>query len=158
VDFSVAYPTRTCPSCAETDCFYNGSYCRPDFKYYSVTNKGQLLIMEQLKQHFIFENDPQQWWDYVLAYDELCDDLAVVEECSDKIMRQLGIKASVIKNKALGSFGTDDNEVLRQYSQMKYNSSIVYYPSVIVNSIIYRGNLEPFEVYELLCESLDPQP
>lgn len=28
----------------------------------------------------------------------------------------------------------------------------------MVNNFVYRGNLEPFEVYELICESLTPQP
>jgi len=49
--------------------------------------------MEQLKQYFIFQKNQQLWWKYVMEYDDTCDDLAVVEECSDKIMKKLGINA-----------------------------------------------------------------
>ena len=40
----------------------------------------------------------------------------------------------------------------------KRNHSLLYYPTVIANNIVYRGNPEPYEVYELICESLTPIP
>jgi len=98
----VAYPTRKCLNgndiCKDEDCFYNMSYCRADFKFWGVENKGQLLIKEQLRQYFVFKLYPDQWWTYVLLYDETCIDLADVESCSAKIMKKLGIKqAEVLK-------------------------------------------------------------
>jgi hypothetical protein len=45
------------------------------------------------------------------------------------------------------SFESEDNALLRTFSELKYNNSILYYPSVVINSIIYRGNLEPYEVF-----------
>jgi hypothetical protein len=67
----VAYPTRKCSNdrCKESDCFYNLSYCRTDFKYWGVENKGQAIIKEQLRQYYIFEGYADKWWDYMLLYD-----------------------------------------------------------------------------------------
>ena len=80
----------------------------------------------------------------MLEYDERCDDLATVEDCSIGIMRDVGIGIARIQDQVKKSFGVEDNTVLRRFSEEKYNSSIILYPSVIINSIIYRGNLESF--------------
>lgn len=142
----------------EGDCFYNQTYCRSDIKYLGVENKGQLLIQEQLRQHFIYKLSQDRWWDYVLAYDEQCQDLAVVDECSSKLMSKNGIDPQQINRMVADSFGQQDNSILSAFASLKKNSSILFYPSVIVNNMVYRGNLEPFEVYELICESLEEQP
>lgn len=107
--------------------------------------------MEQLKQLYLFSKNQELWWKYVMEYDDHCDDLGDVEECSDKIMKKLGINVNEIKQKVMADFGTEDNPVLRQLHESRVNSQIIYYPSVVINSIVYRGNLEPFEVYEVIC-------
>lgn len=56
------------------------------------------------------------------------------------------------------SFGDEDNSVLRAFSELKYNNSILYYPSIVINSMVYRGNLESYEVFETICESMTPMP
>jgi hypothetical protein len=73
-------------------------------------------------------------------------------------MRKVGVNEAEVVKAVEGSFASEDNSVLRALSEMKYNSSIVYFPSVVVNNMVYRGNLEPFEVFELICDSLTPQP
>ena len=62
--------------------------------------------MEQLKQYYLFQKNPQLWWAYVMEYDDTCDDLSVVEECSDKILKKIGISGQDIKSKVLSDFGT----------------------------------------------------
>lgn len=47
---------------------------------------------------------------------------------------------------------------LRYWQQQRNKNGIIYYPSVVVNNIVYRGNLEPVDVFELICESLTPRP
>jgi hypothetical protein len=123
-----------------------------------VEEGGRQLIREELRQYFIFQTYGSKWWDYVLAYDDECSDLAVVADCSSKIMKKLGLDSAYINRAVDQSFGTDDNLVLQTLSQAKYNNSINYYPAVVVNSFVYRGNLEPHEIYDLICESLTPQP
>lgn len=77
----------------------------------------------------------------MLSFDDSCNDLATFSECSTRILSSLGLKASAIAQEVEKSFESEDNAVLRTFSEMKYNNSILYYPSVVINSIIYRGNL-----------------
>ena len=102
----MAYPTRKCPGdyCKDTDCYYNMSYCRIDYKFMGVENRGQLIIKEQLRQYYVFQLYPSQWWDYVLLYDEICIDLADVESCSAKIMKKLEISQTEVGKAVEASF------------------------------------------------------
>ena len=85
--------------------------------YFQVENKGQLIIREQLRQYFILQQSVHKWWLYVLEYDERCDDLATVEECSIGIMRDVGIGIARIQDQVKASFGVEDNTVLRRFSE-----------------------------------------
>lgn len=67
--------------------------------------------MEQLRQYFLFQTSVDKWWDYVLSYDELCDDLAVSQECSEGILKRLGMGIKISK-KVKASFDTEDNPTL----------------------------------------------
>lgn len=66
-------------------------------------------------------------------------------------MKKYAINSEQINRMVTNSFGKDDNAVLQKFSELKYTNSILYFPSVIVNNMVYRGNLEPFEVHELIC-------
>ena len=102
------------------------------------------MIFEQLRQYSLFKQDASKWWDYMLSFDDSCNDLATFSECSARIMASLGLKPSSITQEVDKTFESEDNSLLRHFSELKYNNSILYYPSVVINSIIYRGNLEPY--------------
>lgn len=138
----MGYSTRKCfTHCSDSNCFYDGEYCLTPYGSWGVEEGGRQLIREGLRQFFIFQTYGNKWWDYVLSYDDECSDLAVVAECSNKIMKKLGLDSAYINRAVDQSFGTDDNVVLQTLSQAKYNNSINYYPAVVVNSFVYRGNL-----------------
>lgn len=144
----MAYPTSRCSEgCIDSNCFYGGKYCRNPHGFWGVENGGQEIIKEQLRQYHVFQASPSKWWDYMLKFDDRCDDLAVFEECSNKILSEIGIQSSVIAANVQKSFTDEDNPILSDFSAQKYGSNIIYYPSVVINSIIYRGNLEPTEVF-----------
>ena len=94
-----------------------------------------------MRQYSVFRQDASKWWDYMLSFDDSCNDLAIFAECSTRVLSSLGLKASAVAQEVERSFGSEDNTQLRTFSEMKYNNSILYYPSVVINSIIYRGNL-----------------
>lgn len=73
-------------------------------------------------------------------------------------MKKLKLDYSKYNSQVDASFKTTDNEVLNYLSTLKYNNSFFFYPTIIVNGFIYRGNPEPYEVYELICASLTPMP
>lgn len=124
----------------------------------SVENAGKEVIREQLRQYSLFKQNPSKWWEYVLAFDDACYDLATFNDCSSRVLDSLGLKHAAISASVDQTFAEEDNAVLRTFSELKYNNSILYYPSVVINSIIYRGNLEPYEVFETICESMNPAP
>lgn len=47
-----------------------------------------------------------------------------------------------------------NNKVLEKNDEIRYKSGILVFPSIIVNNITYRGNLDGLEIFELICESL----
>lgn len=51
-----------------------------------------------------------------MRYDDICDDLAIVEECSERVMKDVGISPAKIKFLVEKSFGSEDNEVLNHFS------------------------------------------
>lgn len=48
--------------------------------------------------------------------------------------------------------------MLAQSRNERLYSQIMYYPAIVVNNVTYRGNLEPYEVHELVCSSLLETP
>lgn len=66
-------------------------------------------------------------------------------------MTTIDIRYTTISNKVEQSFEDEDNSVLHTFSEQKYNNSILYYPSIVINSMVYRGNLESYEVFETIC-------
>jgi hypothetical protein len=56
-----------------------------------ILDGGRQIIREELRQYFIFKNNFDKWWNYVLAYDDECLDLAIIEDCSAKIMEKIGL-------------------------------------------------------------------
>lgn len=80
----------------------------------------------------------------MLRFDDSCDDIATYDECSSRVLAALDIKYTTVSNKVDQSFEDEDNSVLRSFSELKYNNSILYYPSIVINSMVYRGNLEPY--------------
>jgi len=102
----VAYSTSRCYStCSTWNCYYGGKYCKNPKGSIIVQNAGKELINEQLRQYFIFKTYPNKWWNYVLQYDDNCDNLAILEECSIKIMKKLNIDYSAITRQVQQSFG-----------------------------------------------------
>lgn len=56
-------------------------------------------------------------------------------------MRKSKVDSSKINMMVQSSFANDDNQILKKLSDLKIKSSIIYFPTIAVNSIIYRGNL-----------------
>jgi hypothetical protein len=52
-----------------------------------------------------------------------------------------GLDSNKINKLVADSFKEQDNSVLSLMSEQKYTSSIMYYPSIVINKMVYRGNL-----------------
>jgi len=52
-----------------------------------------------------------------------------------------GLDSKKINKLVADSFKEQDNSILSLMSEQKYTSSIMYYPSIVINKMVYRGNL-----------------
>ncbi len=52
-----------------------------------------------------------------------------------------GLDSNKINKLVADSFKEQDNSILSLMSEQKYTSSIMYYPSIVINKMVYRGNL-----------------
>jgi hypothetical protein len=77
-----------------------------------------------------------------------------IEDCSVQIMNTLNINPNDILNSVENSFVNGTNSILQESFYTRLYSQVVIYPSVIVNNVTYRGNMEPYELFEFSCNSL----
>ena len=52
-----------------------------------------------------------------------------------------GLDSKKINKLVADSFKEQDNSILSLMSEQKYTSYIMYYPSIVINKMVYRGNL-----------------
>ena len=59
-------------------------------------------------------------------------------------MKALDIDSDKILKLVEDSFKQDTNEVLGKSMDERIYAQVLYYPSIVVNNITYRGNLEAY--------------
>lgn len=59
-------------------------------------------------------------------------------------MKALNIDSAKIIKLVGDSFKEDTNEVLEKSMNERTYAQILYYPSIVVNNVTYRGNLEAY--------------
>lgn len=153
-------------SITETDCFCDGLYCAMDENNLRVS--GRDIIHENLRQKCIYDStmtknkNDSLWWDYVTkAHSRWYDDFTA--DCSEEIHKELGIKFEDT-TKCVDSSFTDtdhskgDNTILSAEAIAWNSHGAHYIPSVIINSVAYRGVLDPDNVFNAICNGYkDPQ-
>lgn len=86
------------------------------------------------------------------------------ERCAEKVMKRVKIDAfeidECIENSFIGQkdYALDDNWMLKREKKLLQNSGIVYYPSIIINNVTYRGDLEADAVLKAICASYQNMP
>jgi hypothetical protein len=157
------YFTWSCENCDESitdvDCVSSGKYCAIDETNYSMTGKS--IILENLRQKCIYLNamknkkDDSSWWNYVKKAHSRCYN-DFTEDCSKEIHNELSINyAETIKcvddSFASADHNVADNSILSLEAIAWENHGAHYIPSVIINSVAYRGILDPENVFSAIC-------
>lgn len=152
-----------CENCDESitdmDCFCDGKYCAIDESNLRVT--GRDIIHENLRQKCIYLNSlktnktDQVWWNYVKKAHSRCYD-DFTEDCSKQIHNELNLSYSETEKCVNDSFtnsdhGKGDNTILSSESLAWESHGAHYIPSVIINSVAYRGILDPENVFAAIC-------
>jgi len=68
------------------------------------------------------------------------------------------IKESFESNGAEPDYAKDDNKILRDMLFEWNNLGSHLYPSVVINNITFRGQLNPYNVFEAICAGYKDTP
>ena len=147
-------------SITSTDCFCDGKYCAMDETNLRVT--GRDIILENLRQKWVYSiakknKNEKIWWEYVkLAHSKCYKDISV--DWSKLVHSDLKLDYTATENWVNSSFdnadhGTGNNKVLSDEVDAWNAHGSHYIPSVIINSVAYRGTLDPENVFSAICNS-----
>ena len=100
-------------------------------------------------------------------FDSECIEYQVVEDCSQKVMKEVDIDRNVIQQCFEESFVKtgnkidplrDDNNLLKEERRTFVKNGIQFWPSVTLNNENYKGNLLGQSIFEATCSFLDNIP
>ena len=168
VNFSVHYAIWKCYRCKPytsenfpTNCISKGRYCSPDPDG-NGAGTGRDIVMEDLRQICIYKHFQKDWWDYMILFDENCFKPQVEKDCSKDMMKKINIDHNAIKKCVDDSFMnknynylTDDNSILKQEREIIERNGVLFWPSISINNMPFRGNLESNGIFEAICTSFD---
>lgn len=166
------FVTWGCPACTkefkDEECFSDGKYCAPnhikdDFNRIA----GKDIILEDLREsclhkELLKQNKEPKWWDYMKevhaecfgfisracsrnAHEKLELDFAATEKCVDESF--LGANKS-----------TADNLVLQDNAEAWKEYGTLYWPSVTINRMTFRGDITAENIVEDVCANLATKP
>ncbi|XP_073066473.1 vacuolar-sorting receptor 1-like isoform X1 [Primulina eburnea] len=171
--FTPHYITWYCPEAfilskqCKSQCINNGRYCAPDPEQdFSRGYDGKDVVVQNLRQACFFKiakesGKPWQWWDYVTDFSIRCPmkEKKYTKECSDQVIRSLGIETRKI-DECIGDTEADvDNPVLKaeQEAQIGKGSrgDVTILPTLVVNGRQYRGKLDKGAVLKAICSGFE---
>lgn len=157
-----SWPCVNCDtSITDEDCFCEGKYCAMDETNLRVNGKD--IIHENLRQKCIYTNSMKKnqsdkaWWDYLaLAHAKCYKDIS--EDCSKVVHAELKLDYDETEKCVNASFdnadhGLGDNAILNDEAQTWNTHGSHFIPAVIINSVAYRGTLDPENVFSAICNS-----
>lgn len=171
----VTYPCTVCEnSVKKKECFSDGKYCAPNHTsddFHQI--KGKDIIMEDLRQACLHQkvkktNHEPRWWDYIKEVHSECFGF-ITEQCSKnafKAMNERGIKImnweenqKCVAESFLGSdHSMVDNTFLKEASEAWKEYGTLYWPSVTINKMTFRGDITPENILEDICANLANKP
>jgi len=152
----------------EHDCFAGGKYCAIDADNDYL--EGRDIIIEDLRQKCLYQETYKEvatrykWWAYMKQVHKNCY-AEVTEECSKQAHIKLSLNFTKTKECVDASFSNPDwsshnttNSIIESEISywMQYGSGI--FPSVVINNVTYRGQLEKLSVYNALCAGFQDPP
>lgn len=108
------------------------------------------------------EENPQMFWDYVRKVHIMCYD-AITSTCSRNAHKalQMDYKKTDECMKATFEGGNrmiDDNWAMKAQQTYWKTFGAGFWPSIVINSRVYRGDLDPEEVFSAICSGFADQP
>lgn len=102
------------------------------------------MVVESIRQAIILEQDKKKWWKYIDKFDMDCSITKGHKECSEQVMKDLGLDAKDINSKVdeqVKLAAGDNTHMMKSWIEMGTKGNIVFYPDVTVNNVNYHGEL-----------------
>ncbi|CAI0472027.1 unnamed protein product [Linum tenue] len=154
--FTPHYITWYCPQAftlsrqCKSQCINHGRYCAPD------PEQDFSIGYEANETH-----RPWTWWDYVTDFQIRCPmkEKKYNKECSDSVIRSLGLDMKKIE-KCMGDPDADsDNPVLKEEQDAQVGKGtrgdVTILPTLVVNNRQYRGKLAKGAVLKAICSGFE---
>jgi len=129
---------------------------------------GRDISLENLRELCIFQVYPKQWWDYMRIFDDQCVEYDILDKCSEKTIKSLGLDKTKLDKCVNDSFvknGTnplniliDDNKLLEKELSVRVAQGIGNFPSVTINNKQYLGNILSSYIFEAICSTFSSPP
>lgn len=154
----------TCPWCSsseiEQNCIVSRgvSYCAPPSN--SASLRGKEILRQGLHDLCVYDSykesdnleDQERWWKYMdMAYD--CQ----LTRYSDECIRAAMVYAGVEERKVQSCLLKEDKILNSEHSLMQI-SGIIYSPAVVINNKVYRGTLNPENIFKSICAGFNVTP
>jgi hypothetical protein len=175
VTFKPRFVTWGCPMCTDdfkkNECFGDGKYCSPNGQQTMLSSyvKGKDIIIEDLREICLHSRLAEHgkeslWWDYMRAVHSQCFDF-ITSECSENAHALIGESYKLTMSCVDQSFqlhsSSDfkaDNVVLADQAQKWTDYGTLYWPSVTINQVTFRGDITPANILEAVCAALYTKP
>jgi hypothetical protein len=171
--FTPHYALWNCEDCKETgydkdnpNCISGGRYCAPDPDGFDELT-GRDVLMEDLRQLCVYtltseEDTYSLWFDYMMNFNSTCFS-NLSEECSKRVMEKLGISSkdvlTCVKNSFAGNnTAFDDNALMKKEKDAWKTNQLGFYPALLINTLMYRGDMEGLQVAKTICASFFESP
>lgn len=111
---------------------------------------GQAVILEQLREHFLWEqlshSEKMNWWKYMTQFDkEDCVEVEDITDCSYTVMRNVGIddgkinKIEALVKETIQNVTDEKPNILKENSFEANELGIYFYPEATINNRNFYG-------------------
>eukprot|EP00831_Metopus_contortus_P034601 TRINITY_DN2758_c0_g1_i8.p1 TRINITY_DN2758_c0_g1~~TRINITY_DN2758_c0_g1_i8.p1 ORF type:complete len:219 (-),score=38.96 TRINITY_DN2758_c0_g1_i8:96-752(-) len=135
-------------------CIRDRYYCAPHVVQSSLIGKEILdlgLIELCIYKEYKDDNNAEKWWMYMTKIKE-CQGQNYRSSCLEKV----AAKADINFQKVLTC--SKNTKILEDEFHTFQSSGIVYNPAVVVNQHVYRGALDPENVFKTICAGFNVTP
>ena len=148
----------------------NDDNCLPRSKYCAIWNfndsnlKGKDTLMEGLRQKCIYTSSfkykqGETWWEYIDFVYYNCKN-GINADCLNQAYSKTSINKHDIQKCINDSFSQNQtyNHFLEEDLEIWKNSSIAYFPAIVINNMTFRGTIEPLNILSALCAGFNETP
>lgn len=129
-------------------------------------------MYESLRQKCVYDtimssnsSHIDKWFHYAVEFVDHCaKNNQYDESCTEKYLKKVGIDEEKVSKCIRSSFVTDengvitDNKLLREDRLWGNTLGVFMHPSITVNNVTYRGDINGYDIFRAVCAGFKDQP